>query len=101
LVPSLVTQPLIENSVKYAVAKSSRNVELTIVAEQFDDHLQLVVADSGGDAGETSNKGARLGLRNVAERIQAHYGSRGNISAEACAGGGFRNLIVIPLERRE
>jgi two-component system, LytTR family, sensor kinase len=101
LVPSLITQPLIENSVKYAVAKSTRPVELAIVARRLDAQLELIVADSGGDAGVMSNKGARLGLRNVAERIHTHYGNRANISAEACADGGFRNRIVIPLEVRQ
>jgi len=101
LVPSLVTQPLIENSVKYAVAKSTRPVELTITARRLDDQLQLIVADSGGDSGANPDKGAKLGLRNVAERIHTHYGNRGNVYAEACPGGGFRNRILVPLELRE
>jgi LytS/YehU family sensor histidine kinase len=101
LVPSLVTQPLIENSVKYAVARSTRPVELSIVACRIDDQIELVIADSGGDASEASNKGARLGLRNVAERIHEHYGSRGNVTAEASPSGGFLNRIVLPLETRE
>jgi two-component sensor histidine kinase len=101
LVPGLVTQPLIENSVKYAVARSTRPVELAITARRLDDQLELIIADSGGDASETANKGARLGLRNVAERIHTHYGNRGNVCAEACAGGGFRNRILLPLDLRE
>lgn len=100
LVPSLITQPLIENSIKYAVARSTRPVELAIIARKRDFQLELIVADSGGDGHEPAGKGACLGLRNVAERIRMHYGDRGTLSAAASAAGGFRNQILIPVEAR-
>jgi two-component system, LytTR family, sensor kinase len=99
LVPSLITQPLIENSVKYAIARSTRPVELAISARQFDGQLELIVADRGGDAEAAPNKGAHLGLRNVAERISTYYGDRGRLSAEPLDGG-FQNRILVPLELR-
>jgi len=98
-VPSLITQPLIENSVKYAIARSTRPVELAITARQLDGQLELIVADRGGDAEATHNKGAHLGLRNVAERISTYYGDRGRLSAER-HDGGFQNRILVPLELR-
>lgn len=100
LVPSLITQPLIENSIKYAVARSTRPVELAIIARKRGLQLELIVADSGGDGHEPAGKGACLGLRNVAERIRMHYGDRGTLSAAASAAGGFRNQILIPVETR-
>jgi LytS/YehU family sensor histidine kinase len=101
LVPSLVTQPLIENSIKYAVARSTRLVELAISAKRAGDMLELTVADSGGDAGEHPPKGARLGLRNVAERVHLHYGERGQFTAEPDPSGGFRNIVSVPFEVRQ
>lgn len=101
LVPSLITQPLVENSIKYAVAKSTAPVELCLAAKTVGDQLELVVADTGGDAGPVQLKGARLGLRNVAERVRMHYGERGRFTAEAIAGGGFRNIVTVPLELAE
>lgn len=100
LVPSLITQPLIENSVKYAIARSTSPVELAIRARRLGDQLELVIADRGGDAAACSSKGARLGLRNVTERISIHYGERGSLRAEPCPGGGFENRITVPLELR-
>lgn len=100
LVPSLITQPLIENSVKHAIARSSSAVELAISARKLGDQLELIVADRGGDAVVSSNKGAHLGLRNVSERIATYYGERGSLRAEASAGGGFENRIIVPLELR-
>ena len=100
LVPSLITQPLIENSVKYAIARSNSPVELAISARKLGDQLELVVADRGGDAAVNSNKGAHLGLRNVTERISTYYGERGSLRAGAAPDGGFENRITVPLERR-
>jgi two-component system LytT family sensor kinase len=101
LVPSLITQPLVENSIKYAVARSTEPVELRIAARTVGDSVELVIADSGGDARTAPHKGARLGLRNVGERIQMHYGDQGRFQAEAGAAGGYRNLIVVPLRLRQ
>jgi len=98
LVPSLITQPLIENSVKYAVARSTRPGELAITARRLGDQLELVVADSGADDGGGSDKGACLGLRNVADRIREHYGEHGTLTAEPRADGGFTNRLLIPME---
>ena len=101
LVPSLITQPLIENSIKYAVARSTRPVDLTISARRVADQLDLTVADNGCDSNHAPNKGAHLGLRNVAERVRMHFGDRGFFTAEAGPNGGFCNRIVAPLEMRE
>jgi len=97
LVPSLITQPLIENSIKYAVAQSTQPVDLRIGATKTGDHLEITVSDSGGNAGVPSSKGAKLGLRNVAERVSMHYGEEGRFATEANPAGGFRNVITIPL----
>jgi hypothetical protein len=96
LVPNLITQPLIENSIKYAVARSIEPVDLQIIARRIGDRLELAVSDSGGDAAQPSPKGANIGLRNVAARVEMHYGKSGRFTAQPQAGGGFRNVIAIP-----
>lgn len=101
LIPSLITQPLIENTIKYAVARSNRPVELTIAARKLSGQLELVVADDGGDAREPVKKGACLGLRNVADRLREHYGDRGSLTIEPLENGGFLNRIVLPVQLRE
>jgi LytS/YehU family sensor histidine kinase len=98
LVPSLITQPLIENSIKYAVARSTRRVELRVSARASGEVLEITVSDSGGDAVAGRSKGARLGLTNVAERVHMHYGEEGHFIAEPEPSGGFRNVIRIPLQ---
>ena len=101
LVPSLITQPLIENSIKYAVARSTRPVELRIIARIIGDRLELMISDSGGNADGAPSKGAQLGLRNVTERVRMHYGEEGRFLAKANPAGGFQNVITIPLKVQE
>lgn len=97
LVPSLIAQPLIENSVKHAVAHSTEAVELRIAARASGDRLELVIEDSGGNAPDSSAKGGHLGLSNISQRLAVHYGSDARLETGPTPKGGFRNLISLPL----
>jgi two-component sensor histidine kinase len=97
LVPSLIAQPLIENSIKHAVAQSTEAVDLRISASASDDCLELVIEDSGGNAPRTQAKGGHLGLSNVAERLAVHYGGQARAETGPTSSGGFRNVIRLPL----
>jgi hypothetical protein len=99
LVPSLITQPLIENSIKHAVAQSTKTVELRIAARAAGDRLELIVEDGGGNAPEAPVKGGRLGLANVSERLAAHFGAEAGVDSGRTEDGGFRNVILLPLHR--
>lgn len=97
LVPSLIAQPLIENSIKHAVAQSTETVNLRIAASTSGDCLELIIEDSGGNAPQASSKGGHLGLNNVKERLAVHFGDKGRAETGPIANGGFRNLIRMPL----
>lgn len=96
LVPALITQPLIENSIKYAVARSTAIVKLSIRAREVGQALELIIEDDGGNAEASTAKGTRLGLSNVTERLRAHYGPAASFHASRTDGSGFRNIITIP-----
>jgi len=46
-VPSLILQPLVENSLKYAIAPREEGGRLRIIAQLDGAHLRLAVADDG------------------------------------------------------
>ena len=97
-VPSLILQPLVENSIKYAVARSTAPVTVEIRARAEGDKLQITVEDDGGNAaGAGPSSGNRMGLANVAERLSAHFGDAASLSFGPRSDGGFRNSILIPL----
>lgn len=97
MVPSLITQPLIENAVKYAVARSSVPVHLLIAARSEGGQLHLKVADDGGDAPPGAPGGMRIGLSNVDARLRARFGNRCDFNMGPRPEGGFTVALSLPL----
>ena len=96
-VPSLILQPLIENSLKHGMHKDGRKTQLRIVAARLPDgRLQIEVSDTG--PGTTSAAGTAIGLTNVRERLALRFGDAASVNAQARAGGGFSTQIVMPVQ---
>ena len=94
-VPHFLLQPLVENAVKHGVAPSLRPVTLSVAATAADDDLVITVSDDGA-GGAPEGAGTGVGLKNVAARLQAHYGSTAALAAERLAQG-FRVELRVPL----
>lgn len=71
-------QPLVENAVKHGVAPSSEPVTIRIDARAAGDDL-VVAVENNCVAGQSSEHGTQVGLRNVRERLHAVYGERGHL----------------------
>ena len=103
LVPGLILQPLIENAVKYGVARTRKTVGVEIAASAVDGRLQVSVRDDAvADPAEAgaAPQALGVGLANVRRRLAALYGEAGRLSAAPRAAGGFEAVIELPLERR-
>jgi two-component sensor histidine kinase len=101
LAPGLILQPLIENAVKYGVARTRKPVTVEIAAEAVDGALRIHVRDDATpDTGEAAPQTLGVGLANVRRRLQVMYGDAGRLSAGARPGGGFEAVVELPLERR-
>ena len=98
-VPGMILQPLVENSVKYAVALSNRPVTIAIAARAEREHLVLEVSDDGPGAGGTKPAGAGIGLANVRERLSARFGAAAGVDSSSAEAGGYRTVIRLPLVR--
>ncbi|QFT76393.1 sensor histidine kinase [Erythrobacter sp. THAF29] len=97
-VPGMILQPLVENSVKYAVSRVNRNVTITVKAREEFDRLVITVADDGPGVPEGSNHGFGIGLANVRDRLEARFGPDIGFTS-APVPGGYRTEIRIPLTR--
>jgi signal transduction histidine kinase len=98
--PGMILQPLIENSVKYAVAATTRPVTLTVSAREEYGYLLIEAADDGPPA-KDPEPGFGIGLANVRDRLAARYGDSAQFASGPVAGGGWRSLIRLPLERHD
>ena len=98
MIPGMILQPLVENSVKYAVAASTGAVTVTIAAHEQAGALVLSVADSGSasDAAHPRS-GAGIGLANVRDRLHARFGEAAQLEAGPVPGGGYRTVLTMPL----
>jgi hypothetical protein len=97
-VPGMLLQPVVENAIKYAVARSSRPVTVTIRARDVNGRLQIIVEDNGADEPVPERpQGHGVGLRNVCDRLAARFGDRASCQYGPRAEGGFRVTLVMPL----
>src|SRR3546814_2077802 len=58
-----ILQPLVENSVKYAVAATQRPVTVTIKVRREGGQLVIAVSDDGPGTGRSKAEGCGIGLR--------------------------------------
>jgi len=102
LIPGMILQPLVENSVKHAVATSSDPVTLTIAAREEYGRLVVIVSDDGRGSGERHSEvraGHGIGLTNVRERLQARFGREASMVSGA-ASQGYVTQLRMPMIRR-
>ena len=97
-VPGMILQPLVENSVKYAVSPVSRPVTITVAAREEFDRLVITVGDDGPGVPQGTTHGFGIGLANVRDRLEARFGPDIGFSS-APTPGGYCTEIRIPLSR--
>ena len=76
MIPIFLIQPLVENSIKYAIAKSLEGGVIRISSEVVNEYLHISVEDSGvlTSRGRTSNtESMGIGLSNAKERLRVLY----------------------------
>ncbi|MFT6897405.1 MAG: two-component system LytT family sensor kinase [Paraglaciecola sp.] len=104
LVPSLILQPLIENSIKYAISKLEEGGCIAISAKVFGRDLMLEVADNGPGAQIVNGQLYRanaVGLENIQERLRALYNNDFSFSVSGNQPTGIKVSIRIPFETDE
>jgi hypothetical protein len=99
LVPSLLLQPLLENSLKYAVSAREEGGSVRIEGRAREGLLELSVIDDGPGLREGMPAGERrgVGLRNTRERLAVLYGGNYRFTV-LNAHPGLRVEMALPLE---
>src|SRR6185312_7398921 len=101
-VPSMLLQPLVENSIKHGIANRIDGGTITLRARRARGRLSIEVEDDGvgmpENAPQESLDGAGIGVSNVRERLQVLYGHDYTMAIESHPGQGTRVSIDIPGE---
>lgn len=105
LIPSMLLQPLIENSIKYAISRSEFGGSINVSAKSIDNILIIRVTDYGAATNQADDAQYRqsrgVGLRNTKERLDTHYGDKGRLEFLYNRPAGVTVLIQIPCEFRD
>jgi signal transduction histidine kinase len=97
-VPTLLLQPLVENSIKHGLEPKVDGGSLTVRARRTDGRLTLEVIDTGVGASASANQGSGFGLAQVRERLASSYGKPATIDFITGPQGGARAVITFPAE---
>jgi len=100
VVPSMLLQPLVENSIKHGLSPKLGPGRITIRSTRENGHAIIDVIDDGvgvkpGHADRVKN-GDGIGLRNVNERLRVIYGANYQLHLDSVPGEGTCARIVIP-----
>ncbi|MDG1388468.1 MAG: histidine kinase [Halioglobus sp.] len=101
LMPSLLLQPLVENSIKYAVSQAIHGGSITVSARVDGESLCLQVIDDGPGVDlnkKKPSKGGGVGLSNCRERLKEMYNSHQSFELSTTNPHGLTISICIPLE---
>jgi len=111
IVPSMLLQPLIENSIKHGLEPRISGGTVTLRSRIDEGRLLLEIEDDGvgiEPGGPTTapvsglvREGSGIGMRNVRERIQVLYGDEANVDIVSRPGRGTRVSLRMPLATRE
>jgi two-component system LytT family sensor kinase len=99
LVPTLILQPLVENSIRHGLEPMVRTGTLTIEAQADGDTLWLRVRDNGAGLPKNWKRREGVGLTNTRSRLDRLYGEQAALTVRENPGGGVLVDIYIPLRR--
>jgi sensor histidine kinase YesM len=106
----LLLQPLVENSIKYAIAQMSKGGVIEVTAKSLNGLLQMEVADNGPvednayldspleAKGQTASSHTGVGVQNIVDRLNVLYPNNHSFNIIRGETVGYRVQISIPME---
>jgi two-component system LytT family sensor kinase len=96
-VPSMILQPLVENSIKHGVSRRRGAARLEVRSRRTADTLELAVRDDGPGFGASPARGNGVGLANTVARLEQLYGPDGfELDRGDAPGGGALVRVTLP-----
>jgi sensor histidine kinase YesM len=99
-VPTLVLQPLVENSFRHGFGDGMRAGQVRVTVGPDGDMLRCEVTDNGRGIPQTGTREG-VGTSNTRARLQHLYGERFSLELTANPGGGARVSLAIPYHSLE
>ncbi len=103
MVPSMLLQPLVENSIKHGLASKVEGGSIHIRSRLSNSGLVIEVEDDGVGMDATvpnetgSSRGSGIGMANISERLNVLYGDTARMTIDSHEGKGTLVRIRLPL----
>lgn len=103
VVPSMLLQPLVENSIKHGLAPKIEGGSIFLRSRVTNSRLIIEVEDDGVGMGgaqleeSSSFSGMGIGMANISERLQVLYGGTARMTIDSHEGKGTLIRIRLPL----
>ncbi|MEW9700198.1 sensor histidine kinase [Paenibacillus sp. SI8] len=114
LVPKMLLQPIVENSVYHGIEKARGYGHISIEVSSLEGKLKIIVEDNGSGMKEeallrlrqslqveATEETSSFALRNLIRQIRLKYGASYGIQIESVSGEGTRVTIEIPIVAKE
>jgi sensor histidine kinase YesM len=78
-IPFFLLQPIVENAIQYSVEISDAPIDVQIIIKVAVPQLQIEVRNTFCPLPDTALHGHGIGLSNVRERLERHYGDKASV----------------------
>ena len=100
MVPSMLLQPLVENSIKHGLSSMVEGGSIYLRSRLSDSKLIIEIEDDGVGMAATqpgNTRGSGIGMANISERLQVLYGDTALMTIDSGEGKGTLVRIRLPL----
>jgi two-component system LytT family sensor kinase len=108
VIPSMLLQPLVENSIKHGLAPKVDGGSITLRSRIQEGKLVIQVEDDGvgmsappAVAAHSMSSGAGIGMMNVAERLHVLFGDEGKMTVQSRDIQGTLVIVELPVLQQE
>lgn len=98
-VPSLLLQPVIENTVKYGVAPYATKAHISVETNIKNDRLQILIKDTGAPFDDIQIEEGN-GLRILCQTLELHYPDGYKMDLKSTSSGGEFSLLL-PIQQEQ
>ncbi|MEK8132299.1 histidine kinase [Paenibacillus filicis] len=107
MVPKIILQPLVENSILHGFKDMKAGGRIRITVTEDDRFIHITVTDNGsglpGEKGDSRHPGRNKGfaLMNISRRLQLYFGDKATLLLSRQQGPGTRADIRIPIQTKD
>lgn len=99
MIPTLILQPLVENSIRHGVEPAAGEVSVDVAIRLVGERLEVLIRDDGVGlpSGWTMTGANGYGIANVRQRLQYHYGDDHLFEIHGNSPRGTETLLAVPI----